>query len=84
MPSIKHSLDDLKGLDLNIIYINMQSYGEDNIDEPFRAEHTVTYSHLGVSAVSIAKTTTTKKNLFSKVESKRRDQLLLSFLPAPT
>lgn len=56
MPSIKHSLDAHKGLDLNTMYINMQSHGEENIDVPFRAEHTVTYSHqLKVSAVTIAK-----------------------------
>lgn len=50
----------------------MQSYGEDNIDEPFRAEHTVTYSHLGVSAVSIAKTTTTKNPFFQGREQEKR------------
>lgn len=79
MPSIKHSLDALKGLDLNTMYINMQSHGEDNIDVPFRAEHTVTYSdQLKVSAVTIAKkkaknkTNNKKTPLFQGREQEKR------------
>ena len=69
MPSIKHSLDALKGLDLNTMYINMQSHGEDNIDVPFRAEYTVTYSdQLKFSAVTIAK----KKKAKNKTNNKKK------------
>lgn len=72
MPSIKYSLDALKGLGLNTMYINMQSHGEDNIDAPFRAEHTVTYSHqLGVSAVTI---TYYKKKKFFFNQDREQDK----------
>lgn len=73
MPSIKHSLDAHKGLDLNTMYINMQSHGEENIDVPFRAEHTVTYSHqLKVSAVTIAK----KKNSNKQNKQQKKPSFL--------